>query len=720
MASSSDLTEEMHSLLLSIQRDPTKAGAALPSLSKPELLQLFGLFVNDDPELDMKASKSQVKNSLRASAYVALSSYITSVRTSPPTSTQEGSPVATDALTKAFAPAIEDALRGTNISHLSSTLAFLSALFQVDPQTAVAVLIRDGNIECIADIIDMSGLSMRGAGIGSLRRELATFLSHAAGHTPCRKALVQPDLGTGDGKIKRWLESVLDGGAEGKDRRTQAAAALALVKLYQGSLQDAEADTQGQQDSRVESSDEEIGLAKLMGKMLLAEISTSKPSSRIPLHKSLLDAIEGLAYLSVHSSVKAHIASSPSLINALLKIALVSTSQGVAGTKNAASLSSTAANRESATKSSNTDKTDPNQLDDPRVNVGLHYGLALLFANLCQYTPRLGKEEEQIAKLRSLGKPSNPKPTEEDPNMTDEAVRERITTLVKAGLLPVLAGLARSESGSARACVAKVYAATIEDGRGEKKAGKESNLRGNMLANGGGKALLGIIKAGSGFGKGKSLEEVPNWIAIQALSKLAITSSPLQVFGPDLGTTFDVIPVFSSVLTYAGTVSSSSSTPLHKTPGGTDEPNDLQRFEALMALTNLASLGEEVANRVVGTRGLWEALESGLLEEGHGGLMRRASAELMCNLVVCEKGFEMFVPPLNEDGTKSRQESRLHLLVALSDVEDLPTRKATSGALAMLTSDERVCIGLARLQKERGTTLGILGRLLVDEVEEGE
>lgn len=736
MASDAKITDEIHTLLLSIQRDPTKAGAALPSLSQPELLQLYGLFVNDDVEVHPEGSTSPDRNALRASAYVALSSYISSVRTARASATQEISSAATNVLVKAFAPSIEDTLRDTNTSHLAATFAFLSALFQVDPSTAIAILQREGNVECIIDTIDLVGTSASGRGMGSLRQELATFLSHAAGHAPCRKILIQSDPNTGEGKIKRWLESIMDGSVTGaeQDQRTQAAAALALVKFYQGSLQDAEADAvQGPQESRLETSDEEVNLAKMMEKMLLVEASSSKSKARsINLNKSLLDSIEGLAYLSVHSTVKAHIASSPRLIEALLKIGLASTSQtsSVSSKKAAPSLGSTAATRENANKSPSTGTAATSEFDDPRVNVGLHYGIALLFANLCQYKPRLGKEEEQIAKLRSLTKPSNAKPNsalavEEDSEMTDAGVRSRINALVKAGLLPVLAGLARSESASARACVAKIYAAVVEDGRGQKKGSKDGSFRGSVLANGGGRALLGIIKSGSGFGKesnttAKAADGVPDWTAIQALSKLAITASPLQVFGADIGTTYDAIPVFTAVLTYSEATAPSSG-PLPKKSagaGGADEPDDLQRFEALMALTNLASIGEEVGTRIVSTPGLWDALENLLLEEGHEGMMRRASAELLCNLIICEKGFEMFLPPPGEG--KSKQESRLHLLVALSDVDDLATRKATSGALAMLTSEEKVCAGLARLQKERGTTLAILGRLLIDESEDGK
>ncbi|KAG9026321.1 hypothetical protein FS842_005115 [Serendipita sp. 407] len=124
-------------------------------------------------------------------------------------------------------------------------------------------------------------------------------------------------------------------------------------------------------------------------------------------------------------------------------------------------------------------------------------------------------------------------------------------------------------------------------------------------------------------------------------------------------------------------------------------------------------MGPEVAERIAKTKGVSIALENGLLDEHE--MLRRANVELLCNLVVCEPVFDRFVP---QPGGGGAAESRLQILVALADVDDLPTRKAASGALAVLSSDERVCSGFVALQKKRGSLLRIFRRLLVDEEEE--
>jgi len=229
----------------------------------------------------------------------------------------------------------------------------------------------------------------------------------------------------------------------------------------------------------------------------------------------------------------------------------------------------------------------------------------------------------------------------------------------------------------------------------------------------------------------------PEYASIQALSKLTITSSPVQVFGPDPGAVYDAIGPLSSVL--LGSPSSLGSSSL------TSGPNNLQRFESLMALTNIASTGAASAARIAATPKLFSAVDMFLLDDHP--LLRRAATELVCNLVVCDEGFERFIPhpasspasppstsPPTTPGivgippkpkrkaTKGAAENRLRILLALSDVEDLPTRRAASGALAMLTSDDAICGVLVAMERKKSNAIAILSRLLVadEEVEESE
>jgi protein unc-45 len=707
-------SQDLHNLLLSIQQDPKRAAAALPSLSNAQLLSLFRLYVEDEDD------ESEKKVGLRSSAYLALSAFVSAIRnpvnvpshgqkttttaaaSQPPS--EQADKEATRQLAAAFYPTVEDTIRETNSSQLVATLSFLSALLQIDSQTVASILGRTGNMECILDIIELASSLPSSAATTRLQRALASFLSQAIGNTQCRKLL----LGVDDGKATTWLNGLV----ESKDARLRSTSALALVKLAQGKLLDEEnsqsgipaavPSSQGAEDTSPEQ------LAGLLEKAILSDTPGVTALTNLGI---ILDSVEGLAYLSVHPVVRDHIASNSQLLKRLVSIGLATTKKTKPSTSfPSKSTSGTTANAKA---------------EDPRVNVGLHYGLALLFANVAQYRPKLSKEQEQIAKLRRMTKPTPAKEGEgerprklqdegEDPRTADKAVKARIKKLCAANLLSLLAGLARSDSRPARECTARVYLAIAED---------QTN-RGDILKNGGGKALMEVIKAdpaSSGSTPVNEMNHIPDWLAIQALSKLAITASPVQVFGPDRGATLDAIAPFARVITFADAVSAASyKSPLRISVDDNQLPTGLQKFEALMALTNIASVGAEMATRVVRAPQLINSIEGLLLDEHE--MIRRAAMELICNLVVCDEGFERFVPNSNPKTTAAMVESRLQILVALADVEDFQTRKAASGALAMLSSDEKVCAALAALQKKRESLVGILGRLLIeiDEEEKNE
>ena len=122
-----------------------------------------------------------------------------------------------------------------------------------------------------------------------------------------------------------------------------------------------------------------------------------------------------------------------------------------------------------------------------------------------------------------------------------------------------------------------------------------------------------------------------------------------------------------------------------------------------MALTNLASQSADMASRIASAEGLLNKVELLLLEEHT--LVRRASMELICNLIAgSDTVFERYG---GEEST-----SKTHILLALSDVDDLHTRLAASGALAILTSAPGACRALITLQFERHRFLPIMTQLI--------
>jgi len=680
---------ELGTVLNEIHHDPSAGIGKIRTLPNEHVLQLFGIFRSDLPRQE---------GDLRSSAYLSLSTIISAVRApsrsgEPPSEQQRNT--STQALVSAFTPALDDALQGTSIEPVLSSFAFLVALFQIDPVSAIAILQRDGTIDSILDALDVfPAKGSPGAQGTDLRvaRAMAALLSQAAGHSTSRSLLKNAQ----DTRCIKWLRRNISL----SDLPLKSTSALALTKLAKGGLQDTEAldhTKLGGEDG--DTGEDEKALVRLMGGVVLDELSQLDFES-----PATVDAVEGLAYLSTEPSIKETIFEDDQLVKRLIAIGLAITP-------------------------SNKKNLQPKL--DPRLSIGLHYGIAVIIHNLCAYHPKLSGEEEQVARLKRMTKTPLTKESKlrleehkEDPRDSDEAVRKRIDGLLKAGILPVLSGLARSESATTRTVTGRIYLAVVED---------QTN-RGAVLQHGGTKALMHIIISSSKSGA----ESTSNYAPIQALSKLTITSSPVQVFGPDPGAVYDAIGPLISVLF-------TSSSPLERSSSLTPGPNNLQRFESLMALTNIASTGAASAARIAATPKLFPALDMLLLADHP--LLRRAATELVCNLVVCEEGFERFIPhpasspasppstpPPTTPGivvtppkprrrtTKGAAENRLRILLALSDVEDLPTRRAASGALAMLTSDDAICGVIVGVERKKGNAIAILGRLLVgdEEVEESE
>jgi hypothetical protein len=361
---------------------------------------------------------------------------------------------------------------------------------------------------------------------------------------------------------------------------------------------------------------------------------------------SLNDVVEALAYLSVDAHVKQALARDPKFLQQLF--ALVP--------------------RRKALPTSAT-------------NSSLLFGILLIISNLCAYRPRLSQEDAQIAKLKRMAKAnngSNKTTAEEPPNILedDAAVRSRCHQVLAGGALDVLSVASGVESQGIKLALGKIYLSIVED----------KDNRGKVLQNGGARSLARVIQS-SPSASSASIDAsfLP---AIQALAKLSITSSPFQVFGPTDGAMLDAIRPLSQLLLHTSS-------------------NLLQQFEALMALTNLASQSTACADRVASTPQLLNKVELLILEDHT--LIRRAATELICNLVGgSEEVFSRYGGSPDVHGTKSK----LQILLAMSDVDDLPTRLAASGALATVTSSSTACRVVFELQLDRHRAFSVIVRLI--------
>jgi hypothetical protein len=137
--------------------------------------------------------------------------------------------------------------------------------------------------------------------------------------------------------------------------------------------------------------------------------------------------------------------------------------------------------------------------------------------------------------------------------------------------------------------------------------------------------------------------------------------------------------------------------------------NDLQKFEALLSLTNLASLNDSTKNKIAAEKGL-SSIKFAMFSDHP--MVKKAATECLCNMV----GNEQFMKVLRDS-----EELRLWLALA-SDFEDnFECARAAAGCLAMATGDPEVAEALIKIKnfKERMDTclesgsLEIIHRIMV-------
>lgn len=536
---------------------------------------------------------------------------------------------ATEDIARRVAPPLQSRLAGVDLEDLLSSISLLSALFQIDRLAASAVFLRDGLLESVMEAPDMFADSL------PLEKAVANLLSQASGQSTCRSAV--------SSKATEWLEFRM---RQTKDSTLQALAAIALTKLSKGS---GDVDANGQpveETPEVKSTRrrEEESLAALM-KRLVIDSPDSSP---------VLEAVEGLAYMTLEPNIKDLLCDDDAFLSRLF--ALLS-------------------GRQSS--------------ELPTNNSAFLYGCAVVISNLSAYPPQMSEEEKQVERLRQMTRPGASaddlkKDIAAQRQEGEASARKRGAKLVQAGVLSVLHRLAKADSQGIRQVAGQALLNLTEN--------KEN--RGKILQSGGGKSLMAIIKQSlQSIQPSKShsdaalLTSPVDLMSIQALAKLAITTSPLLLFGPNESASVDAIRPFTLLL-------------LH------EASTLLQKFEAMMALTNLASVGPGMATRIAGSKELMNKIEVLLLHENT--MVQRAATELLCNLMTCDAIFERY----SGEGASGGGASRLNILLALSDVDDVATRVAASGALAMLTSSQSASRALLGLEKGPSRLFSVLTDLI--------
>lgn len=311
------------------------------------------------------------------------------------------------------------------------------------------------------------------------------------------------------------------------------------------------------------------------------------------------------------------------------------------------------------------------------IDPSLLYGGLMILFNLTKFLPNLSDEQQKMGQLKdyadaSAGK-AKAKASTPDPLDQDEVVLNRCGFVIDAGAMSLLVDCARLSTPSIHDLTAKIVLGLA----------RVQKSRGALAQQGAVRLLLSLAipKQGS-----PALATETAQYASHALARILISVDPAHVF-PSSG----FPQITSAVRPLLSLLSSPESASF-----SVDQPRDLLPvFESLLALTNLASYPHDESPAELTVREGWSAVEDLLLSSNVR--VQRAACELVCNLMTCESGIVKFA-----DGSK-RAAQRLHILLALTDADDIPTRRAAGGALAMLTEYDAAVATI--LDRQRGVDL---------------
>ncbi|KAG0342310.1 hypothetical protein BG000_005593 [Podila horticola] len=271
-------------------------------------------------------------------------------------------------------------------------------------------------------------------------------------------------------------------------------------------------------------------------------------------------------------------------------------------------------------------------------------------------------EQEQMLKLKKMAgalpksESSRLSNQEQDDPLEDEpVVNQRNITLTKLGIMPALHAISHQASENIAQSLAMVLRNLITP----------TETRGLLVQQGVVRLLIPMaLKQASQQQKGESTKTA----STQALAKLCITLDPRLTFKnqrvPEL------VKPFIWLL---------------------ESTDQLCQFESLMALTNLGSMGDvQILSLIVQESGI-EKMEN--LQFSEHTLVRRAATESLCNMIFFEPVFEQYSDP-------KTGKHKIHLMLALCDADDFMTRRAASGAVAVLSTSPQVCQMI--MDQERG------------------
>lgn len=287
-------------------------------------------------------------------------------------------------------------------------------------------------------------------------------------------------------------------------------------------------------------------------------------------------------------------------------------------------------------------------------NPNMIFGGLTIIDNLTRYRAQLTEEQRRVNELKAYANGAQAASTM-DPLDEDAIVTKRCTALVAAGVVSTLATISKIASSTSFSTIFDILLSLS----------KTASLRGTIAKQGGVRLLL---QSSAIIDRDSATHTRALRSAAQALARILISIDPALVFTSGSPPLTSAIRPLLFLLT---------DDPNHDQNG----PRDLlPTFEALLALTNLASApSPEAAETII--RLAFPAIEDLLLNNNN--LIQRGATELVCNLTACASGIELFADDSNPSSGR-----RLHIILALADVDDMQTRRASAGALATITGFE--------------------------------
>ncbi|KAJ1032778.1 hypothetical protein NDA18_001503 [Ustilago nuda] len=639
-------------------------------------------------------------------------------------------------LAQLLTPVIRSRLADTTPHSLLSALHFFSALFSVLPTEAHVILTADGIIDLVLEAPDACNAVTR-ATSNSLPQlpsdqdlvslAVAELISSASNSAASRKYLASQQA------ILDWLDinclprsSSSNAHAKPKSNAIAAVAGVAHIKVYravaaeaaQGLIQAVSSQPTSQQDHirkiqehKQERRRKDESLCQIVQAEMVAAASKQSASKagsssiqeilQAEYERTVkLSCLEVLAYLTAQPAFKQRVADDTKFLQILC------TSFSVA-------------------QSMTSDDKQTLDIDCERFDGALQLSLATILSNITAYPPSLTPEEKQV---RRLGNFANAQGNKQGDDQADKdellekahAVEKRCIAVLEAKGVETISAIAVAgppPTSSKFATNSQDFTSgwKVNPSKSVRRAcgnfllalvtKQDRTVRGKAVQQGALKAALALSapvlhsllssgkpepkQAANGLfsrASGSSGAEVTSedLAPLQALAKLLISLNPSLLF-PSHDGLLSVASVTCSLLLYPSA-------------------SRLQKFEALLALTNLASLSPEVGLKIAafsldttngyqaqqasqpfhGTSVLAQACEQ-LLMEDHS-MVRRAWIELLVNLVQVEEVLDFFLSTGTTNpcqaGNDSKQDIqsrgerqdrvslRLRMLLALSEVDE--------------------------------------------------